>query len=50
VQFRTFYGGETGFYGQKSYGSRQQMRLPVMITQIKDGKLVQITRMVPDGD
>ena len=49
VTFKTFYGGEIGFYGIDSYGSRQQMRLPVIVTQIQDGKLVEMARVVPDG-
>lgn len=45
--FTSFYGGEVDFYGLSTYGSRQQMRLPVIITQIQDGKLVEKARLVP---
>jgi branched-chain amino acid transport system substrate-binding protein len=50
VTFRTFYGGEIGFYGEETYGTVQQMRLPVIITQIQDGELVERGRVVPDGN
>lgn len=49
VTFRTFYGSEIGFYGEETYGTVQQMRLPVIITQIQDGDLVELGRVVPDG-
>lgn len=45
VKFRTFYGEEIGFGGTKSYGSQQQMLLPVIITQIQNGKLVELSRI-----
>jgi len=45
VTFTTFYGGKIGFYGTETYGSRQQMQLPVIITQINDGKLVEKKRI-----
>lgn len=50
VKFNTFYGGEIGFYGMDSYGSKQQMRLPVIVTQIKNGELIELDRVVPSGD
>ncbi|MBW3098179.1 ABC transporter substrate-binding protein [Pseudohoeflea coraliihabitans] len=49
VTFRTFYGSEIGFYGVDSYGSKQQMQLPVIVTQIQDGELVELDRVVPSG-
>jgi len=48
VRFRSFYG-ESGFGGEKTYGSPQQMLLPVIVTQLKDGKLVEITRLPAGG-
>lgn len=50
VTFRTFYGDEIGFYGMDNYGSRQQMKLPVIVTQVKDGKLVEAARVTPTGN
>src|SRR5690606_25199634 len=50
ITFRTFYGGEIGFGGMETYGSKQQMQLPVIITQIQDGKLVELSRIVPSRD
>lgn len=50
VKFRTFYGGEVGFYGMDSYGSIQQMRLPVIVTQVQNGTLVELDRVVPTGN
>jgi branched-chain amino acid transport system substrate-binding protein len=47
TKFTSFYGSETDFYGMDTYGSRQQMRLPVIITQVQDGKLVEKARVTP---
>lgn len=44
VRFETVYGGESGFGGKAFYGVNQQMMLPVLITQVKDGKLIQVSR------
>ncbi len=41
IRYRTFFGGETGFGGKATYGSDIAPRLPVYITQIVDGKLVE---------
>jgi branched-chain amino acid transport system substrate-binding protein len=49
VRFRTFYGGETGFGGKAIYGSDQAPLLPVFITQIVDGKIVERARVEPHG-
>ena len=38
-------GGETGFGGKEIYGSNQQPILPVFITQIVDGKVVEKARI-----
>ena len=37
--------GKTGFGGKETYGSPQQLLLPVVITQIKGGKLVELKRV-----
>ena len=50
TKFRTFYGGEIGFYGEETYGSKQQMRLPVIVTQIQGGVLIELDRVVPGGN
>ncbi|SFU16955.1 ABC transporter substrate-binding protein [Mesorhizobium sp. YR577] len=50
LTFRTFYGGEIGFGGMKDYGSKQQMQLPVVITQVQDGKLVELSRIPASGN
>ncbi|SOE90613.1 branched-chain amino acid transport system substrate-binding protein [Burkholderia sp. YR290] len=47
VKFKTFYGGETGFGGKSFYGSNQQAMLPVYVTQIDAGKLVERARVDP---
>jgi len=47
VKFKTFYGGETGFGGKAFYGSDQQAMLPVYVTQINAGKLVERARVDP---
>lgn len=50
ISFTSFYGSKVDFYGTDTYGSRQQMRLPVLITQVQDGKLVEKSRIVPQGN
>src|SRR5690606_26943158 len=47
IVFETSYG-PTAFGGVDEYGSPQQMLLPVMITQVQDGKLVEIERAIPE--
>lgn len=49
IKFTSFYGTEVDFYGMDTYGSRQQMRLPVLVTQVQDGKLVEKARVVPNA-
>ncbi|WP_445503820.1 ABC transporter substrate-binding protein [Microvirga sp. G4-2] len=49
VSFTSFYGSKVDFYGVDTYGSRQQMRLPVIITQVQDGKLVEKARLMPSS-
>ena len=50
VRFTSFYGGEIGFGGTEIYGSPQQMQAPVLVTQIQDGKLVELSRIAPKGN
>lgn len=50
VTFPTFYGGEVGFYGMDNYGSRQQMKLPVIVTRVVNGELVEVGRVTPAGN
>lgn len=50
VKFKTFYGGLSGFGGKEIYGSDQQPQLPVYITQIVDGKLVERARIEPKAN
>lgn len=47
VAFDSSYG-KTAFGGADVYGSPQQMLVPVMITQVKNGKLAEVSRLVPD--
>ena len=46
VTFESFYG-KSAFGGAETYGSPQQMLLPVIVTQLKGGKLVEATRLAP---
>ena len=50
VTFTSFYGGKIGFYGMGTYGAKQQMQLPVIITEITDGKLVEKSRIEASGN
>jgi len=47
VTFKSFYGQDVGFYGEDTYGRNQQMRLPIIVTQVKDGALVEVARLTP---
>lgn len=47
IVFETSYG-KTAFGGKQTYGSPQQMLLPVIITQVQNGKLVEVERIVPE--
>ena len=47
TKFRTFYGAEVGYGGKDIYGSVQQPLLPVFITQVVNGKLVERAKVVP---
>lgn len=46
VTFDSFYG-KSAFGGKDAYGSPQQILIPVIVTQIKDGKLVEVNRTPP---
>lgn len=46
VTFKSFYG-ETGFGGKAVYGGDQQMRLPVIITQLLGKDLKEVGRVQP---
>lgn len=47
VIFESSYG-PTAFGGKETYGSPQQMLVPVIVTQIKNGKTVEIERILPE--
>lgn len=47
VTFKSFYGEEVGFYGKEVYGRDQQMRLPIIVTKVIGGKLVEVARLTP---
>ncbi len=47
IVFDTSYG-KTAFGGESTYGNPQQMLVPVMITQIRGGKMVEVNRIIPD--
>lgn len=47
IIFETSYG-KTVFGSQAIYGSPQQMQVPIMITQVQDGKMVELARVIPD--
>ncbi|MDZ5431934.1 ABC transporter substrate-binding protein [Pseudomonas fluorescens] len=46
IKFDSFYG-PSSFGGQSLYGSPQQMLIPVIVTQIKNGQLVEVERIQP---
>ncbi len=46
--YRSFYGTDARYGGADVYGSPMQAQLPVIISQVVDGKLVQRARVVPD--
>lgn len=45
--FETSYG-KTVFGGKATYDSPQQLQVPVMITQVQDGKMVELSRIIPE--
>lgn len=47
VVFSSFYG-DAAYGGTATYGSPQQMLMPVIVTQIQAGKLVELDRLLPD--
>ncbi|WP_162579187.1 ABC transporter substrate-binding protein [Variovorax sp. PBS-H4] len=46
VTFDSFYG-KSAFGGKETYGTPQQMLVPVIVTQVRSGKLVEVARLVP---
>jgi len=46
IVFESSYG-PSAFGGTDEYGSPQQMLLPILISQIKDGKTIERARIVP---
>jgi branched-chain amino acid transport system substrate-binding protein len=46
IVFETSYG-KTAFGGTDMYGSPQQILIPVMVTQIQDGKVNEVKRIAP---
>lgn len=46
VKFNSFYG-PSGFGGKATYGSVQQILVPVIVTQIKNGRLTEVRRIEP---
>lgn len=48
IRFKSFYGDMVGFGGEEDYGSPQQMQLPVIVTRINQGELVELTRINPE--
>jgi branched-chain amino acid transport system substrate-binding protein len=44
IRFQSFYG-ESGFGGESVYGTPEQILIPVIVTQLRGGKLVQAARL-----
>ena len=40
--------GKSAFGGKATYGSAQHMLVPVVITQVKGGKLIEVERAIPE--
>ncbi|MBW7925631.1 MAG: ABC transporter substrate-binding protein [Burkholderiaceae bacterium] len=47
IVFESSYG-KTAFGGKATYGSVQHMLLPIIVTQVKNGKLVELDRVIPE--
>ncbi len=47
IIFESSYG-PTAFGGKETYGSPQQMLVPIIVTQIKNGQTVEIERIMPE--
>lgn len=47
ITFKSFYG-DAAYGGTETYGSPQQMLIPVIVTQIQDNKLVELNRLIPE--
>ena len=48
TKFATFYGGMVGWGGMEAYGAIVEPKLPVFITQVVNGKLVDKAKVVPE--
>lgn len=48
VKFESFYGVSSGFGGKDVYGTPQQILIPVIVTQIKNGKLTEVRRIASE--
>ncbi|MEZ5739714.1 MAG: ABC transporter substrate-binding protein [Burkholderiaceae bacterium] len=46
IVFESSYG-KTAFGGQDVYGSPQQILIPTIVTQVQDGKVVEVKRVLP---
>lgn len=46
ITFDSFYG-TSAFGGQQTYGSPQQILVPVVVTQLQQGRLVEVARLQP---
>ena len=46
IIFESSYG-PTAFGGKETYGIAQQMLVPIIVTQIKNGQTVEIERIIP---
>ncbi|QEY65785.1 ABC transporter substrate-binding protein [Metapseudomonas lalkuanensis] len=47
VTFESFYG-TSAFGGKSTYGSPQQVLVPVVVTQLQQGKLIEVSRIQPE--
>ncbi|RYE34139.1 MAG: amino acid ABC transporter substrate-binding protein [Hyphomicrobiales bacterium] len=47
ITFPSFYG-QSAFGGKATYDVAQQELIPVIVTQVQNGKLVELTRVVPE--
>jgi branched-chain amino acid transport system substrate-binding protein len=46
ITFQSFYG-QSGFGGKETYEVAQQELIPVLVTQVQNGKLVELARVLP---
>lgn len=47
IVFETSYG-KTAFGGKATYGSAQHILVPIIVTQVKNGKLIELERLIPE--